>query len=124
MQKIGRTDERVVRGCRSLSHDCRVCTQVSTRVAFTGEISMLWHTVDRYRGNVIQFTIDPDQMLDMDTFELTGELADRYIDGVLAEGMRVRIECIIDTIEVVNFDTGETSDEDRPVVTDVMVLGS
>ena len=124
MQEIWRANQGLVRWCRCGCHGCRVCTQVSTRVAFTGEISMLWHTVDRYRGNVIQFTIDPDQMLDMDTFELTGALADAYIDGVLAEGMRVRIECMIDTIEVVNFDTGETSDEERPVVIDVMVLGS
>jgi hypothetical protein len=97
---------------------------VSPRVSFTGEISLLWQDVDPYQGDVLLLNIDPDERLVMDTFELRGALASRFKDGVLCEGMRVRIECDTDTIEVVNVETGETSDEERPVVVDVVVLGA
>jgi hypothetical protein len=95
---------------------------VSARVAISGEISLLWQDVDPYAGDVILMNIIPDEMLRMDTFELRGPLAARFKDGVLAEGMRVEIHCVTDTIEVVNRETGETSDEDRPVVVDILVL--
>ena len=36
--------------------------------------------------------------------------------------MRVRVDCRAETIEVVNVENGETSDEDRAVVVDVVVL--
>lgn len=93
-------------------------------VSFTGEISLLWQDVDPYHGDVLLLNIDPDELLVMDTFELRGGLATRFKDGALREGMRVRIDCQTDTIEVVNHGTGETSDEERPVVVDVIVLGA
>ncbi len=96
---------------------------MTPRVSFVGEISLLWQDVDPYQGDVILLNIDPDELLMMDTFELRGALASRFKDGVLCEGMRVRIECNTDTIEVVNQETGETFDEERPVVVDVIVLG-
>ena len=96
---------------------------MTLRVSFIGEISLLWQDIDPYQGDVILLNIDPDEVLAMDTFELRGPLASRFKDGVLREGMRVRIECDSDTIEVVNQETGETSDEERPVVVDVIVLG-
>jgi len=96
---------------------------VRPRVVITGEISLLWQDVDPYRGDVILMNIIPDEMLRMDTFDLTGPLANRFKDGVLEEGMRVEVHCETDTIEVVNQETGETTDEDRAVVIDVVVIG-
>jgi hypothetical protein len=72
---------------------------VSPRVAISGEISLLWQDVDPYRGDVILLNIIPDEMLRMDTFELAGRLAERFKEN------------------------GETSDEERPVVVDIVVLG-
>jgi len=95
---------------------------VSAPVAISGEISLLWQDVDRYAGDVILLNIIPDEVLRMDTFELRGPLASRFKDGVLEEGMRIEIHCVTDTIEVVNQETGETSDEERPVVVDIVVL--
>ena len=62
-------------------------------------------------------TLDTDEPMRMNTFEISGELAARLKDGVLEEGMRVRVECRAETIEMVNLENGETSDEDRAVVT-------
>lgn len=87
-----------------------------------GEISLLWQDVDAYRGDVILMSLDTDEPLRMNTFEIHGELAARLKDGVLEEGMRVRVRCRAETIEVVNLETGETSDGDVPVVVDVTVL--
>jgi hypothetical protein len=87
-----------------------------------GEISLLWQDVDPYQGDVILMSLDTDEPLRMNTFEISGELAARLKDGVLEEGMRVRVHCRAETIEVVNVETGETSDEDVPVVVDVTVL--
>ena len=95
---------------------------MSAPVAISGEISLLWQDVDRYAGDVILLNIIPDEVLRMDTFELRGPLASRFKDGVLEEGMRIEIHCVTDTIEVVNQETGETSDEERPVVVDIVVL--
>lgn len=91
-------------------------------VAITGEISLLWRDVDPYRGEVILLSLDTDEVLALNTFELGGELARRFPEGALEEGMRVRIDCRADTMEVVNQETGETSDEERAVVVDVHVL--
>lgn len=90
--------------------------------SITGEISLLWQDVDRYRGDVILMSLDTDEPLRMNTFEIRGELAGRLKDGVLEEGMRVRVRCRAETIEVVNVETGETSDEESAVVVDVVVL--
>ncbi len=87
-----------------------------------GEISLLWQDVDPYQGDVILMSLDTDEPLRMNTFEISGDLAARLKDGVLEEGMRVRVHCRPETIEVVNLETGETSDEDVPVVVDVTVL--
>ena len=87
-----------------------------------GEISLLWQDVDPYQGDVILMSLDTDEPLRMNTFEISGDLASRLKDGVLEEGMRVRVRCRAETIEVVNLETGETSDEDVPVVVDVVVL--
>jgi hypothetical protein len=95
---------------------------VGPRIAISGEISLLWQDIDPYQGDVILLNIIPDELLRMDTFELRGPIAARCKDGVLEEGMRVQILCEMDTIEVVNRDTGETSDEERPVVVDIVVL--
>ncbi len=91
-------------------------------VSITGEIALLWQDVDPYQGDVILMSLDTDEPLQMNTFELRGDLALRLKDGILEEGMRVRVDCSSDTIEVVNMETGETSDEERPVVVDVVVL--
>lgn len=90
--------------------------------SITGEISLLWEDVDPYQGPVILMTLDTDEPLCLDTFEIRGEVAGRLAAGVLEEGMRVRVECRSETIEMVNLENGETSDEVRAVVMDVVVL--
>jgi len=95
---------------------------VAGAVSITGEIALLWQDVDPYDGDVILLTLDTDETLAMNTFELRGPVAQRFKDGVLEEGMRVRIDCRSDVIEMVNIETGDTSDEDVAVVVDVIVL--
>jgi hypothetical protein len=90
--------------------------------SITGEISLLWQDVDRHRGDVILMSLDTDDPMRINTFEIHGPLAARLKDGVIEEGMRVRVECRAETIEMVNVENGETSDEDRAVVLDVVVL--
>ena len=93
------------------------------RQSITGEISLLWQDMDPYEGDVLLMSLDTDEPMRMNTFEIRGALAGRLKDGVLEEGMRVRVDCRAETFEVVNRATGEPSDEDRPVVLDVVVLG-
>ncbi len=90
--------------------------------SITGEISLLWQDVDPYHGDVLLMSLDTDEPMRINTFEIAGELAVRLKDGVLEEGMRVRVECRRETIEVINVENGETSDEDRALVVDVVVL--
>ena len=90
--------------------------------SITGEISLLWQDVDPYHGDVLLMSLDTDEPMRMNTFEIAGELAVRLKDGVLEEGMRVRVECRREIIEVINVENGETSDEDRALVVDVVVL--
>ncbi len=92
--------------------------------SITGEISLLWQDVDPYAGDVLLMTLDTDEPMRMNTFEISGDLAARLKDGVLEEGMRVRVDCRSETIEMVNLENGETTDEDRAVVLDVVVLGA
>ena len=91
-------------------------------LSITGAVSVLWHERDPYRGDLLLVTLDTDEPLVMDTFEIEGPLAARLKDGALAEGMRVRVDCRRETVEVVNPETGDTSDEDSAVVVDVTVL--
>jgi hypothetical protein len=91
--------------------------------SITGEISLLWQDADPYRGDVILMSLDTDEPMRLNTFEIHGELAVRLKDGALAEGMRVRVDCRAETVEVVNLETGETTDEESAVVVDVVVLG-
>ena len=90
--------------------------------SITGEISLLWEEVDPYEGDVILVSLDTDEPLRLNTFEIRGPLAQRLKNGVLEEGMRVRIECRSEVIEMVNVENGETTDENRAHVTDVVVL--
>ena len=91
--------------------------------SITGEISLLWQDVDPYDGDLILMSLDTDEPLRMNTFEIRGDLAGRLKDRALEEGMRVRVDCRAETVEVVNVETGETSDEESAVVVDVVVLG-
>jgi hypothetical protein len=91
-------------------------------VSITGEVALLWQDLDRYQGDVLLMSLDTDEPLAPNTFEIAGPLAVRLKDGVLAEGMRVRVECRSETVEVVNVENGETSDEERPVVVDIAIL--
>jgi hypothetical protein len=91
-------------------------------LSITGEVSLLWQETDPYRGEVLLVSLDTDVPLQPNTFEIEGDLARRLKDGVLEEGMRVRVDCRAETIEMVNAETGETSDEERPVVVDLVVL--
>jgi hypothetical protein len=95
---------------------------MSGLISIVGEIALLWQDVDPYEGDVLLMNLDTDVVLEMNTFEIRGDLAARLKDGVLEEGMRVRVDCRPETIEMVNVETGETSDEERPVVVDVVVL--
>ena len=40
----------------------------------------------------------------------------------IEEGMRVRVECRSEVDEMINVENGETTDEDRALVVDVVVL--
>jgi hypothetical protein len=95
---------------------------VSVPRIITGEISLLFEDHDAYRGNVLLLSLDTDEVLELNTFEITGPLAGRLMGGVLEEGMRVRVECTSDTMEVVSPDTGETHDKTTAVVVDVVVI--
>jgi len=90
-------------------------------VSITGEISLLWQDIDPYGGEVLLISLDTDEPLAMNTFEIGGSLAERLTD-VLEEGLRVRVDCRSETVELVNIDTGETSDKDQAVVVDLVVL--
>ena len=90
--------------------------------SITGEISLLWQDVDPYHGDVLLMSLDTDEPMRINTFEIAGELAVRLKDGALEEGMRVRVECRRETIEMINVENGETTDEDRALVVDVVVL--
>jgi hypothetical protein len=91
-------------------------------VPITGEISVLWRDVHRYDGDVLLISLDTDEPLAQNAFEIRGALAQR-LGGVLQEGMRVSVHWRAEVIEVVNQETGETSDEAHAVVVDVRVLG-
>ena len=87
----------------------------------TGEISLLWRDVHPYEGDVLLLSLDVDDPSDQNTFEVRGPLVARLGDA-LEEGMRVRVDCRAETVEVVNVENGETSDALRAVVLDVVVL--
>ena len=93
-------------------------------ISIVGEIALLWQDVDEYAGDVLLMNLDTDVPLEMNTFEIRGDLAARLKDGVLEEGMRVRVDCRPETVEMVNVETGETTDEQWAVVVDVVVLQS
>jgi len=97
---------------------------VARERSVTGRISLLWRDVHPYEGPVLLLTLDPDDPRDQSTFEVRGPLADRLGEGALDEGMRVRVDCRSETVELVNVENGETSDEERAVVVDVVVLGA
>jgi hypothetical protein len=92
--------------------------------SITGEISLLWQEVDPYEGDVILMSLDTDEPMRLNTFEIRGPLAVRLKDGVLEEGMRVRVDCRTEVIEMINVENGETTDENRALVVDVVVLRS
>jgi hypothetical protein len=95
---------------------------VSGTISVVGEIALLWQDVDEYAGDVLLMNLDTDVPLEMNTFEIRGDLATRLKDGVLEEGMRVRVDCRSETVELVNVENGETTDEEWAVVVDVVVL--
>ena len=74
-----------------------------------------------YRGRVLLITLDTEVPLELNTFEVTGDLADRMVD-VLEEGQIVRIDCRGDLQEVVSPETLETSDKTVATVLHIEVL--
>lgn len=74
-----------------------------------------------YRGRILLITLDTEVPLELNTFEVDGELADRMVD-VLEEGQIVRIDCRGDLQEVVSPETLETSDKTVAIVLDIAVL--
>lgn len=89
--------------------------------SYCGEIAMLFEDRHAYRGRVLLVTLDTDVPLELNTFEIVGDVADRLVD-VLEEGLRVRIDCRGDVMEVVSPESLETSDKGVAVVLDVVVL--
>ncbi len=89
--------------------------------SITGEISLLFEDTDAYKGEVILLSLDTDETLVLNTFEITGDLA-RRLQGGLEEGMRVRVDCRPDIAEVVSPESLETHDKTTAVVVDVVVL--
>jgi len=74
-----------------------------------------------YRGRILLITLDTEIPLELNTFEVTGELADRMVD-VLEEGQIVRLDCRGDIQEVVSPESLETSDKTVAIVLDIVVL--
>jgi hypothetical protein len=89
--------------------------------SFEGEIALLFEEHDRYRGRLLLITLDTQIPLELNTFEVQGELAER-LAPVLEEGQVVRIDCRGDTQEVVSPESIETSDKTVAFVLDVVVL--
>lgn len=89
--------------------------------SFTGEIAMMFEDQHPYRGRILLITLDTEVPLELNTFEVDGELADRMVD-VLEEGQIVRIDCRGDLQEVVSPETLETSDKTVAIVLDIAVL--
>lgn len=82
---------------------------------------MLFDDEHPYRGRVLLVTLDSNVPLELNTFEVEGELADR-LAPVLEEGQVVRIDCRGDTQEVVSPESIETSDKTVATVLHIEVL--
>ena len=82
---------------------------------------MMFEDVHPYRGRLLLITLDTDIPLELNTFEVEGELAERMSD-VLEEGQVVRIDCRGDWQEVVSPESLETSDKTVATVLDIVVL--
>ena len=59
---------------RRLAGAAATLAQVAEQ-SITGEISLLWQDVDPYAGDVMLMSLDTDEPLRMNTFEICGELA-------------------------------------------------
>jgi len=82
---------------------------------------MMFEDQHPYRGRILLITLDTEIPLELNTFEVTGELADRMV-GVLEEGQIVRLDCRGDIQEVVSPESLETSDQTVAIVLDIVVL--
>jgi hypothetical protein len=82
---------------------------------------MMFEDQHPYRGRILLITLDTEIPLELNTFEVTGELADRMVD-VLEEGQIVRLDCRGDIQEVVSPESLETSDKTVAIVLDIVVL--
>src|SRR5262245_47583906 len=104
VQEVGRADQVVARrpwrGGAHRGPEDRVAAVARER-SVTGLISLLWRDVDPYEGPVVLLTLDADDPRDQSTFEVRGALAGRLGEGALQEGMRVRVDCRSETVEVV-----------------------
>ena len=89
--------------------------------SFTGEIALLFEEDDRYRGRLLLITLDTEVPLELNTFEVEGDLA-VALSPVLEEGQVVRIDCRGETQEVVSPESLETSDKTVARVLHVEVL--
>lgn len=89
--------------------------------SFTGEIAMLFEDDHRYRGRLLLITLDTDVPLELNTFEVEGDLAEA-MSTVLEEGQVVRIDCRGDWAEVVSPESIETSDKTVATVLHIEVL--
>lgn len=77
---------------------------------------------DRYRGRLLLITLDTDIPLELNTFEVEGDLAAELSD-VLEEGQTVRIDCRGDWAEVVSPEGIETAEKTVATVLHVEVIG-
>lgn len=82
---------------------------------------MMFEDQHPYRGRLLLITLDTEIPLELNTFEVEGDLADRMAD-VLEEGQIVRIDCRGDIQEVVSPESLETSDKTVATVLDIVVL--
>jgi len=89
--------------------------------SFTGEIALLFEEDDRYRGRLLLITLDTEVPLELNTFEVEGDLA-VALSPILEEGQVVRIDCRGETQEVVSPESLETSDKTVARVLHVEVL--
>ncbi len=82
---------------------------------------MLFDDEHPYRGRTLLITLNTEIALELNTFEVHGDLADRLAD-LLEEGQVVRIECRGDIQEVVSPESIETSEKIVATVLDIVVL--
>lgn len=85
----------------------------------SGTVDFVWHASDSDPSTLV--TLEPDELGAPHTFEIDSELLEPC-RGVLAEGQRIEISYVHIVHEVVDPESGKTSEGSRPHITAVRIL--